>query len=1103
MRVSTVFLIAVFCLLLLPAGSVKAELVSHWTFDGTLADAGPGGNDGTMVGTEAYTEGFDGTADGAIALDGASLVQVAQNTKLPAYHNAAFTIAMWVKGAKQKDKRIFSEASSADNNPLFNLGTDNTAATGKFDFFFRPRQGQILVNHRKSDREPFDGTWHHVAWVDEGGTVVLYIDGVRDSVHFDYNHVEEFAANTTTIGGILRATACCFFTGAIDDVRFYDHALTAEEVKALIPEADTCPDAGDTHITDVAVDAPPFNLAGVYSVTVTASDESGDPILYTISLEDSQGNLQQVGPGGQNTASFAVGSGTWTLKVSVDDDLFCHDQADDATQEIEITVDDSPRLITHLTFDGTLADSGDGGNDGSILPAADATYTEGFDGTENGAIALDGTALVDLAHNGGLPIYTTTQAYTVAMWVKGESQQDMRVFAEASTLNNGPLVNIGTTVSDPNNPAYGKVKIYMRGSHIYTANSERVAFDGTWHHIAWVDEGGKAVMYIDGIRDPKDFTYTHPLLSVNTTSVGGIHRAATSHFFTGAIDDVRIYNYALSEEEILDLIPEPPDCPDEGDTHCNGITVEGPEGGVEGLYTVTADATDDSGDEELFYTFVVTMGETRIQKGPQTENTAEFNLTPGMWELTVTVDDDLACRDRADDAVCTETVTVLAEPPIMISRWAMDGDLNDAQPAGNNGVLVGYELNEETEEYEEVVGTPAFGEGVDCTAEGAIVLGGEDAKQLVKVTPNAGLPLTAKAAFSVAMWVKGLPQPDKRVFSESSSQTNNLLYNIGTDNTGATGAVDIYIRGNDNTVAVNHAKSTGIAFDGTWHHIAWVDNEGQGVLYIDGVRDATDFTYTRPVMEADTTTIGGILREGRLPAGHPACCFFEGMIDDVRIFNYPLTEEDVQALYGDGPAHCCPEEGDTHCTGLEVTGDGKPGAYTTVCTAVDDSGDDIIYYFTADNGTGTVLEVGPQPENTAEFQLTEGTWTITVTVDDDPLCDDAADDAECSQMVEVGPAGTLFVRGDTNADGKVDIADAICVLGYLFGGPEDPCKNSVPLCMDAADANDDEGVDIADAVKILGHLFSAEGPLPPPFGECGLDPEGEGLGCENFNPCSF
>jgi len=90
-----------------------------------------------------------------------------------------------------------------------------------------------------------------------------------------------------------------------------------------------------------------------------------------------------------------------------------------------------------------------------------------------------------------------------------------------------------------------------------------------------------------------------------------------------------------------------------------------------------------------------------------------------------------------------------------------------------------------------------------------------------------------------------------------------------------------------------------------------------------------------------------------------------------------------------------------------------------------------------------------------------------------------------------------FLRGDANADGKIDIADAVRVLAYLFGGGQ-----TALVCLAAGDANDDGKIDISDAIKILGHLFAHTGPLPPPFGACGPDPTPDALTCVSFPPCA-
>ena len=93
-----------------------------------------------------------------------------------------------------------------------------------------------------------------------------------------------------------------------------------------------------------------------------------------------------------------------------------------------------------------------------------------------------------------------------------------------------------------------------------------------------------------------------------------------------------------------------------------------------------------------------------------------------------------------------------------------------------------------------------------------------------------------------------------------------------------------------------------------------------------------------------------------------------------------------------------------------------------------------------------------------------------------------------------------YTRGDTNTDGHLDMADAVCILTYLFGAEDDPCKRGVEQCLDAADANDEGTVNIADAIRILGYLFT-RGPLPEPFTSCGYDETADALRCFEFAAC--
>lgn len=98
--------------------------------------------------------------------------------------------------------------------------------------------------------------------------------------------------------------------------------------------------------------------------------------------------------------------------------------------------------------------------------------------------------------------------------------------------------------------------------------------------------------------------------------------------------------------------------------------------------------------------------------------------------------------------------------------------------------------------------------------------------------------------------------------------------------------------------------------------------------------------------------------------------------------------------------------------------------------------------------------------------------------------------------LQYSPLSGDFRRGDTNADGTVDIADPIGVLGVLFLG-----RGRI-ACADAADANDDGTLDITDAVTTLDFLFRGGPGIPDPGPRaCGADPTPDDLGCAGSQHC--
>ncbi len=95
------------------------------------------------------------------------------------------------------------------------------------------------------------------------------------------------------------------------------------------------------------------------------------------------------------------------------------------------------------------------------------------------------------------------------------------------------------------------------------------------------------------------------------------------------------------------------------------------------------------------------------------------------------------------------------------------------------------------------------------------------------------------------------------------------------------------------------------------------------------------------------------------------------------------------------------------------------------------------------------------------------------------------------------PSQIGFIRSDCNDDGGPDVSDAIFEIGALFAAAGGGFAIG---CEAACDSNGSGRVDIADVIYTLTYLF-AQGLEPPaPFPACGTDPTGA-LSCDSYSSC--
>lgn len=219
-------------------GGLIAGLIGHWTFEdqpgSIVSDISGFANPGTVVQgttpdapptaaqTAASQSGF------GIDLAGQNTwVRVGRSESIDSTGNSGtFTSAAWVKprmwDQNERYKWVISRIETGTTFPHFGLGFDNGRPTIKVHYFPEPSDEPIPV-----------GQWTHVAGTYDGITMSLYVDGTLKKT-LDAGFPIAADVTNVVIGAAQEINAMArFFNGVIDDVRLYNIALTAEQVKQL------------------------------------------------------------------------------------------------------------------------------------------------------------------------------------------------------------------------------------------------------------------------------------------------------------------------------------------------------------------------------------------------------------------------------------------------------------------------------------------------------------------------------------------------------------------------------------------------------------------------------------------------------------------------------------------------------------------------------------------------------------------------------------------------------------------------------------------------------------------------------------------------------
>lgn len=199
-------------------------------------------------------------------------------------------------------------------------------------------------------------------------------------------------------------------------------------------------------------------------------------------------------------------------------------------------------LVLHYPFDGNANDATGRGNDGSEYGGV--TYVAGKIGQ---AARFDGRN--DFIRKDNPPILQELDAvFTVSFWIMPEGNQNSGVIDIAQEnretweiYHRNQQVGFAQNWRRPESEEFPQSEVFP-----HTASTPL----NIWTHVALVYQNQQLVVYQNGTKLAEGGFSTNPIIDGSEWIEVGLNAAGGDEYFKGQIDEIRIYNRALTDSEI-------------------------------------------------------------------------------------------------------------------------------------------------------------------------------------------------------------------------------------------------------------------------------------------------------------------------------------------------------------------------------------------------------------------------------------------------------------------------------------------------------------------------------------------------------------------------
>ncbi|MCA9184240.1 MAG: M60 family metallopeptidase [Pirellulaceae bacterium] len=341
----------------------------------------------------------------------------------------------------------------------------------------------------------------------------------------------------------------------------------------------------------------------------TAYYRSGDPVTVNVlandlTLDGSAQLLSFTQPTSGTLTHHGNGSFTYTrtsLDSTADSFTYIVRNATGQTQEATVLLQPlSP--IAHWKFDeatGDTANDATGNGHTGVLSGG----VQRVAGVTGSGLSLDG--LNDKVTFGTGPALAGNTDFTVSAWIRTTTTKNGVIIQQRNGGFNGEYqFKIAGN---------GRLQFFIYGNDAYQFDfsSNRTVNDGQWHHVAAMRQGAAGRIYVDGVLSGSASGTARDLDASIGVGVGADIRD-NNQYFAGNIDDVRVYDVALSASELAIVARLPGDFNGDGtltNSDIDALTASTASNAQDVVFDVNGDGLVDANDV-LFW--IVDLKGTRL-----------------------------------------------------------------------------------------------------------------------------------------------------------------------------------------------------------------------------------------------------------------------------------------------------------------------------------------------------------------------------------------------------------------------------------------------------------------------------------------------------------